>query len=133
MGSIKKSKPSERFSVTEAKPRCLRCVIAVSGAAETGHCAPDAHEKAEEIGREIARQGMGLVTGATEVLEPGMQALDALYDGIEFGFSLAENGKLFRIARYQRSVEELNDFSVLAFDFFEEILHTNNTYLYKKD
>src|SRR3990167_8084517 len=39
--------------------------ICVSGAAETGHCAPDAPEKAEEMGREIARRGMVLVTGAT--------------------------------------------------------------------
>lgn len=39
--------------------------ICVSGAAETGHCAIDAHEKAETIGREIAKRGMVLVTGAT--------------------------------------------------------------------
>ena len=39
--------------------------ICVSGAAETGHCSIDAHEKAELIGKEIARRGMVLVTGAT--------------------------------------------------------------------
>ncbi len=39
--------------------------ICVSGAAETGHCGPDALEKAKELGREIARQGAVLVTGAT--------------------------------------------------------------------
>ena len=89
MGSIKKSKPSERFSVTEAKPRCLRCVIAVSGAAETGHCAPDAHEKAEEIGREIARQGMVLVTGATTGM-PYWSAKGAKEEGgVVIGFSPA--------------------------------------------
>lgn len=43
----------------------LKYKICVSGAAETGHCAADALEKAEELGREIARQGMVLVTGAT--------------------------------------------------------------------
>lgn len=43
----------------------LKYKICVSGAAETGHCAPDAHEKAEELGREIARAGMILLTGAT--------------------------------------------------------------------
>ena len=37
----------------------------VSGAAETGHCAPDAHIKTEEIGREIVRQNGILITGAT--------------------------------------------------------------------
>ena len=39
--------------------------ICVSGAAETGHCGIDALEKAKELGREIARQGAVLVTGAT--------------------------------------------------------------------
>ena len=39
--------------------------ICVSGAAETGNCGIDALEKAKELGREIARQGAVLVTGAT--------------------------------------------------------------------
>ena len=39
--------------------------LCVSGAAETGHCGPDAMEKAKELGREIVRQGAVLVTGAT--------------------------------------------------------------------
>ncbi len=43
----------------------LKYKICVSGAAETGHCAIDALEKAEQIGREIAEAGMVLVTGAT--------------------------------------------------------------------
>ena len=43
----------------------LHYAICVSGAAETGHCSSGAVEKAEEIGREIARQGFILVTGAT--------------------------------------------------------------------
>ena len=43
----------------------LKYKICVSGAADTGHCAIDAPEKAEEVGREIARRGMVLVTGAT--------------------------------------------------------------------
>ena len=43
----------------------LRYKICVSGAAETGHCAADAVEKAEAVGREIARRGLVLVTGAT--------------------------------------------------------------------
>lgn len=43
----------------------LKYKICVSGAAETGHCAIDALEKAEQIGREIANAGMVLVTGAT--------------------------------------------------------------------
>ena len=43
----------------------LKYKICVSGAAETGHCAIDALEKAEQIGRVIAEAGMVLVTGAT--------------------------------------------------------------------
>lgn len=39
--------------------------ICVSGAADTGHCGVDALEKAKELGREIARQGAVLITGAT--------------------------------------------------------------------
>ncbi len=39
--------------------------ICVSGAAETGHCGLNALDKAKELGREIARQGAILVTGAT--------------------------------------------------------------------
>lgn len=47
------------------KRQHLKYKICISGAAETGYCAIDAVEKAEEIGREIARRGMVLVTGAT--------------------------------------------------------------------
>ena len=43
----------------------LKYKICISGAADTGHCAIDAPEKAEQLGREIARRGMVLVTGAT--------------------------------------------------------------------
>ncbi|MEK7520662.1 MAG: hypothetical protein AAB560_01130 [Patescibacteria group bacterium] len=39
--------------------------ICVSGAAETGHCSSGALEAAQEVGREIARRGFVLVTGAT--------------------------------------------------------------------
>jgi hypothetical protein len=43
----------------------LHCVICVSGAAETGHCVFDALEKAQAMGREIAKRNFILVTGAT--------------------------------------------------------------------
>jgi len=43
----------------------MKYKICVSGAAETGHCAKDALEKAELLGQEIAKAGMILVTGAT--------------------------------------------------------------------
>ncbi len=43
----------------------LKYKICISGAAETGHCAPDALEKAKALGTEVVRQGAVLVTGAT--------------------------------------------------------------------
>ena len=43
----------------------LKYKFCVSGAAETGHCAPDALERAEAIGRAIARHNLVLMTGAT--------------------------------------------------------------------
>ena len=43
----------------------LKYKICISGAAETGHCAPDALEKAKALGIEIIKQGAVLVTGAT--------------------------------------------------------------------
>ena len=43
-----------------------KIVIAVSGAAETSHCGPDALNIAKELGREIARQGCIISTGATK-------------------------------------------------------------------
>lgn len=43
----------------------LKYKICVSGAAETGHCAVDALEKAEKLGQEVAKRGFILVTGAT--------------------------------------------------------------------
>jgi len=39
--------------------------LAVSGAADTAHCGQGAMEKMIELGREIARQGAVLITGAT--------------------------------------------------------------------
>lgn len=50
---------------TDKHPHKLRYKICVSGAAETGHCSPYALERATEIGREVAKHGLVLVTGAT--------------------------------------------------------------------
>ena len=63
--------------------------ICVSGAAETGHCGIDALEKAKELGKEIARQGAVLLTGATTgfPLWVAMGAKEA--GGFSIGFSPA--------------------------------------------
>jgi len=62
----------------------LKYKICVSGAAETGHCAPDALENAKIIGQEIAKQGAILVTGATTGF-PFWSAIGAKETG---GFSI---------------------------------------------
>lgn len=43
----------------------LKYKIAISGAAETSHCGPNALELTKELGREVALQGAVLLTGAT--------------------------------------------------------------------
>ncbi len=63
--------------------------ICVSGAAETGHCGVDALDKAKELGREIARQGAILVTGATTGF-PFWVSMGAKEEGgVSIGFSPA--------------------------------------------
>ena len=67
--------------------------ICVSGAAETGHCGVNALEKAKELGREIARQGIILVTGATTGF-PFWVAMGAKeIGGVSIGFSPAASEK----------------------------------------
>ncbi|XOB40162.1 MAG: hypothetical protein ACKKMR_02425 [Candidatus Nealsonbacteria bacterium] len=65
--------------------------IAVSGAAQTSHCCKKIKSIAKEVGREIARQGCILVTGATT----GVPYLAALgfkeVDGFSIGFSPASS------------------------------------------
>jgi len=67
--------------------------ICVSGAAETGHCGIDALDKAKELGREIARQGAVLVTGATTGF-PLWAAMGVKEEGgISIGLSPASSEK----------------------------------------
>lgn len=82
----------------------LKYKISVSGAAETGHCAPDALEKAEAVGREIAKRGMVLVTGATTGI-PYWAAKGAKTEGgIVIGLSPAVS-KLQHIKTYHLPVD----------------------------
>ncbi len=67
--------------------------ICVSGASETGHCGIDALDKAKELGREIARHGAVLVTGATTGF-PLWAAMGAKEEGgISVGISPAASEK----------------------------------------
>ncbi len=67
----------------------MKYKIAVSGAAETGHCNAGALELAKQVGREIVRQGGILVTGATSGI-PYWAAIGAKEEaGIVIGLSPA--------------------------------------------
>ncbi len=67
--------------------------IGVSGAAETGHCGPDAYEKGVELGRQIATQGALLLTGATTGF-PMWAAIGAKeMNGVSIGLSPANTPK----------------------------------------
>lgn len=67
--------------------------ICVSGASETGHCGVDALEKAKELGREIARVGAVLITGATTGFPMWVAMGVKEIGGISIGFSPAASEK----------------------------------------
>lgn len=77
----------------ELKHERQKIKIGVSGAAETGHCGPEAYDKAVELGREVARQGAVLLTGATTgfPMWSAMGATEA--GGISVGLSPANTPK----------------------------------------
>ncbi len=94
----------------------LKYKICVSGAAETGHCAPDAHEKAEAIGREIAKRGLVLVTGATTGM-PYWSAKGAKSEGgIVIGLSPAAS-KAHHIKTYRLPVDYHDLIIYTGFDY----------------
>ena len=82
--------------------------ICVSGAAETGHCGLDAFEKAKEVGREIARVGGIITTGATTgfPMYSAMGAKDVR--GFSIGFSPAagerEHVEVYKLPLYYMDV-----------------------------
>jgi uncharacterized protein (TIGR00725 family) len=78
-----------KFFCNTNKHSHMQIKICVSGAAETGHCGIDALDKAKELGREIARQGAILITGATTGF-PMWAAMGCKEEGgVSIGFSPA--------------------------------------------
>ena len=75
--------------------------ICVSGAAETSHCGQDAFNKAEELGKEIIRQGAVLVNGATTGFPywtaKGSKAVDGIVVGISPASSEQEHIKKYEL------------------------------------
>lgn len=90
--------------------------ICVSGAAETGHCGIDALEKGKEVGREIARQGAIITTGATT----GFPLFAAMGAKDECGFSIG-----FSPAATER---EHVDTYKLPLDYMDVIVYTGFGY-----
>jgi len=90
--------------------------LCVSGAAETGHCGLGAFEKGKELGREIARQGGILTTGATTGF-PFWSATGAKEEGgISIGFSPAS------------TEEEHLQFYKLPLDYMDVMVYTGFGY-----
>ena len=73
--------------------KAQKITISVSGAAEIAHCGPTVIPIAKEIGREIARHGAQLVTGATSGFP--MYAAEGCKEagGFSFGLSPAASKK----------------------------------------
>ncbi|MEN9552042.1 MAG: hypothetical protein RI935_419 [Candidatus Parcubacteria bacterium] len=67
--------------------------ISVSGAAEIAHCGPSVIPVAKELGREIARQGAQIITGATSGFP--LYAAEGAKEvgGVSFGLSPAASKK----------------------------------------
>ena len=94
----------------------LKYKICISGAAETGHCAPDALEKTKELGRQVVVQGGVLVTGATTGA-PYWAAIGAKEaGGFVIGVSPAAN-EIEHVKKYQ-----------LPIDYHDIIIHTGFGY-----
>jgi len=94
----------------------LKHKICVSGAAETGHCGEEAFAIAEELGREIIRQGAVFVDGATTGF-PFWAAKGAKQEkGIVIGVSPAHS-KREHIVSYQ-----------LPVDYHDIIMYTGHGY-----
>ncbi|MBI2612284.1 LOG family protein [Candidatus Kaiserbacteria bacterium] len=90
--------------------------ICVSGAAETGYCGLDAFEKAKELGREIAKQGSIITTGATT----GFPLYSAMGAKDECGFSIG-----FSPAATEREHVEVYK---LPLDYMDVVVYTGFGY-----
>ena len=83
------------------KHQHLKIKIAISGAAETSHCGEEIIKKAEELGREIVRQGAVLVHGATTgfplLTGKGAKEEGGTVIGISPATSEAEHVELYKL------------------------------------
>ena len=90
--------------------------ICVSGAAETGHCAQEALEKSEEVGKEIVLHDCIIVTGAATGIPYWAAKGAKLAGGVSLGLSPAVGEK-----------EHLEVYK-LPIDYFDMIVYTGFDY-----
>jgi len=122
-GNHKGGEPGAGGYSTLLKPYCLKCKIGISGAAETGHCAIDAPEKAEIMGQEIARAGLVLVTGATTGI-PYWAAKGARNEGgLVIGFSPAASEEA-HVKSYRLPTDYHDVMIYTGFDYNPKMLLT---------
>jgi len=94
----------------------MRYKIAVSGAAQPGVCSPNAEKLAEEVGKEIVRQGCVLVTGATTGI-PYLAAKGADgIGGVSIGFSPAAS-ETAHIKTYKLPTDVFDMIVYTGFDY----------------
>src|SRR4051812_26324615 len=96
--------------------KAQRITIGVSGAAEVAHCGPSVIPLAKEIGREIARQGAQIVTGATSGFP--MYSAEGAKEagGFSFGLSPAASKKE-HIETYRLPLKALDAVVYTGFGF----------------
>lgn len=94
----------------------LKFKIAVSGAAETGHCSADALDKAKELGREIVRHKAVFINGATTGF-PYWAAIGAKEEG---GFTIG----ISPAATEREHIERYD----LPVDYMDMIIYTGAEY-----
>ncbi len=96
--------------------KAQKITISVSGAAEIAHCGPTVIPIAKEIGREIARQGAQIVTGATSGFP--MYAAEGAKEagGFSFGLSPAASKKE-HIETYRLPLKALDAVVYTGFGF----------------
>lgn len=94
----------------------MKYKFAVSGAADHGFCEADAPKKAEEVGREVIRQGGMLVTGATTGI-PDFAAKGAKEEGgIVIGMSPASSFQ-HHLKTYKLPIKNYDTIIFTGFDY----------------
>ncbi|MEK7611925.1 MAG: hypothetical protein AAB407_01120 [Patescibacteria group bacterium] len=94
----------------------LKCKIAISGAAETGHCAIDAVQKAEQLGQIMARMGIVTVTGATTGMPYWVAKGAKKEGGLVIGISPAAS-EMAHIKSYRLPVDYHDIIIYTGFDY----------------